>query len=385
MTFLLVLIYISFISLGLPDSILGSAWPVMYGDFSVPMSMAGGISATVAVGTVVSSFLSTRLISRFGTGKVTAGSVMMTGLSLAGFAVAGQMWQLFFLSVPLGLGAGSVDAALNNFGALHFKARHMNWLHCFWGIGTTVGPMIMAGWLACNGNWRFGYGTVAILQCFLAALLFAALPVWKQASVPGGEEESVKTLSLKEIFHIPRALPMFISLFCYCAVETTVGLWGASFSTVVSGVEAETAATFAAAFYFGITAGRAAAGFVAGKLGNFQMILLGQVLIGSGIVLLCLPVGFWRIPVCLAVIGLGCAPIYPAMLHQTPQTFGKENSQAMMGVQMAAAYIGSSLMPPLFGLLAGVAGMWVFPVYVAALLLLMIFCTEFVRRKSVGR
>ncbi len=383
MTFLLVLIYLSFISLGLPDSLLGSAWPVMYADFSAPISFAGAIAMTVSVGTVVSSFWSSRLISWFGTAKVTAVSVAMTGLSLIGFSFAGQIWLLFLFAVPLGFGAGSVDAALNNFVALHYKAKHMNWLHCFWGIGATAGPVVMAFWISA-GSWRGGYGTVALIQCLLAAVLFATLPAWKKvSSLPGGaEEKPFRHIPANQILQIPLAKPMFVSLFCYCAVETTVGLWSASFSSVLYGVSQKIAASYAAAFYFGITAGRAAAGFLSVKWGNFQMIRLGQALIGAGLLFLLVPVGLWRIPVGLVLIGLGCAPIYPAMLHQTPKTFGEENSQAMMGIQMASAYIGSSLMPPVFGFLSSFFSMRLFPFFVAVALLLMTFCTEIVRRRT---
>lgn len=380
MTFLLVLIYISFISLGLPDSLLGSAWPVMHADFAAPVSLAGLIAMTVCAGTVVSSFLSARMISRFGTAKVTSVSVLVTGLSLAGFAFAGQVWLLFLFAVPLGLGAGSVDAALNNFVALHYQAKHMNWLHCFWGIGATCGPMVMAFWISQNGSWHFGYGTISALQCVLAALLFATLPVWKKVSEKSGEETVAKNLSVREVLRIPLAKPMFVSLFCYCAVETTVGLWSASFASVLYHVPDQTAAAWAAAFYFGITAGRALAGFLSMKLDNLQMIRLGQILVAAGVLLLILPVGIWRIPVSLILIGLGCAPIYPAMLHQTPKTFGEKNSQAMMGIQMASAYVGSSLMPPIFGFLSGLLGMKLFPFFVAALLILMAVCSERVRK-----
>lgn len=294
MTFLLVLIYISFISLGLPDSLLGSAWPVMHTAFGVQTSFAGLLSMTVAAGTVVSSFLSARMIARFGTAKVTAVSVVMTGLALGGFAVSGQVWMLFLFAVPLGLGAGSVDAALNNFVALHFEAKHMNWLHCFWGIGTTVGPMIMAFWISSNGNWRGGYGTVAVFQCILAAVLFATIPCWKKiAGTENSGEEKIRSLSSKEILRIPLAKPMFLSLFCYCAIESTVGLWSASYAVALAGVSADTAAAWAAAFYFGITAGRAAAGFLSLKFGNLQMIRLGQALILLGVIFFAASGRYW--------------------------------------------------------------------------------------------
>lgn len=380
MAFLLVLIYLSFISLGLPDSLLGSAWPVMRVDLGADMSLAGVISMVVAGGTVISSYLSTRLIRRFGTGRVTTVSVLMTGLALLGFSFAPAYWVLLLLAVPLGLGAGAVDSALNNFVALHYKAKHMNWLHCFWGIGATAGPMIMAAWLAKDSQWRGGYLTIAIIQCALSMILILTLPAWNKAKKQDdGEEPQIKALSLKEAVSIPLAKQTLLSLFCYCSIELTIGLWGASFATGEFEVSADRAAAWVSAFYLGITLGRAVAGFISIKLNNLQMTRLGEAITLLGVILLFLPIGEVRVPIAFVLAGLGCAPIYPAILHQTPKTFGEENSQAMMGIQMAFAYVGSTFMPPLFGFLAGIVGIGMLPVFLAAALGLMILCTEWVK------
>lgn len=342
----------------------------------------------VAGGTVVSSFLSARLISRFGTAKVTAVSVAMTGLALVGFGLVPSFWMLCLLAVPLGLGAGAVDSALNNFVALHYKAMHMNWLHCFWGIGATAGPVIMSLWLAQSDNWRGGYLTIAVIQCVLSLVLFLTLPAWKKAQEEKSgtpEEKPIRVLGLREVVRMPLAKPTFISLFCYCAMELTVGLWGASFATELFHVTADVAAAWASLFYLGLTIGRAAAGFISIKLNNLQMIRLGQTITLAGVLLLFVPVGVWRVPAAIFLAGLGCAPIYPALLHQTPKTFGESNSQSMMGIQMASAYVGSTLMPPVFGLVSKWLGLSFFPVYLGLLLILMIFCTEWIKHRYEKR
>ena len=382
--FILILIYIAFISLGLPDSVLGSAWTAIRTELGAQVSLAGVISLIVSAGTVVSSLLSTRMIARFGTAKVTAVSVAMTAAALFGFGAARSVALMCVLAVPLGLGGGSVDSALNNYVALRYKARHMNWLHCFWGIGASAGPMIMALWLGTQGGWRGGYLTIAAMQSVLAAVLFASLPAWKRADAQSADaeiKEKPKLLTLRQAARVPLAAPTFIALFCYCALELTAGLWSASYATLLYGTPKETAAGWTSLFYLGLTAGRAAAGFLSMKLDNPAMIRLGQAAAAAGAAVMLVPLGEARVPVSLVLLGLGCAPIYPAMLHQTPRTFGAEKSQAMLGIQMASAYCGSTLMPPLFGFLAQHVSMALLPVYLAALLALMTVCTEIVRRR----
>lgn len=385
LTLLLVIIYISFISLGLPDPLLGSAWPAIHGDLGIPMAFAGVASMIVSCGTVVSSLLSVRVIKRFGTGLTTAVSVAMTAGALLGFSAAPSFFWLCLLAVPLGLGAGAVDAALNNFVALHYKARHMSWLHCFWGIGATAGPAVMALCISGSGGWRTGYRTIGILQVVLVAVLVLSLPLWKKAVAAPGEEaeEETKTLSLCRVFRVPGAKPVLLGFLCYCAVETTTNLWASSYA-VSCGTDSATAAGWSSLFFLGITLGRLASGFLSIKWSSPAMIRLGQGLALLGVVLLALPLSLWRVPVALCLLGTGCAPIYPSMLHQTPQVFGKGLSQAMMGIQMACAYIGSTFMPPLFGALAGAAGVKLLPFFLLFFLAAMIFASEATGKRLSG-
>lgn len=371
---LLVIIYLAFISLGLPDSLLGAAWPVMYREFSVPVSYAGGISMIIAAGTIVSSLQSDRLTKKLGTGKVTAFSVLMTAVALFGFSVSHSYVALCLWAVPYGLGAGSVDASLNNYVALHYASRHMSWLHCMWGVGASLGPYIMGYALTGGQGWNMGYRYIAILQIVLTAVLLFSLPLWKKQTAGEAEmsgEESAKPLSLGQIFKIPGAKEIMVTFFCYCALEQTAGLWASSYLVLQRGLAAETAAGFAGLFYIGITAGRAAGGFLTMKLNDTQMIRLGQGLILCGIVFLLLPFGETSVLTGLVITGLGCAPIYPSVIHSTPAHFGADKSQAVIGVQMASAYVGTCLMPPVFGFLANHIGAFLYPVFLLAILVLM--------------
>lgn len=372
---LLIIIYLAFISLGLPDSLLGSAWPTMYQEFSVPISYAGGISMIIAVGTIISSLQSDRLTRKFGTGKVTAASVLMTAVALFGFSISHSYATLCLWSIPYGLGAGSVDASLNNYVALHYASRHMSWLHCMWGVGASLGPYIMGYALTSGQSWNMGYRYIAILQIMLTAILIFSLPLWKkQGNNDTGqtdEEAATKPLSLRQIIKIPGAKEIMITFFCYCALEQTTGLWASSYLVLRRGLSAETAAVFASLFFIGITAGRAFSGFLTIKLNDTQMIRLGQGFILSGIVLLFLPFGNVSSLLGLILIGLGCAPIYPSIIHSTPDHFGADKSQAMIGVQMASAYVGTCLMPPIFGFIANHISVFLFPVYLLAILVFM--------------
>lgn len=372
---LLVIIYLAFISLGLPDSLLGSAWPTMYQEFSVPVSYAGGISMIIAAGTIISSLQSDRLTKKFGTGKVTAVSVLMTAVALFGFSISHSFIVLCLWAVPYGLGAGSVDASLNNYVALHYASRHMSWLHCMWGIGASLGPYIMGYALTSGQGWNMGYRYIAILQIVLTLVLIFSLPLWKkQGTGNTGQtdgEGGNKPLSLRCIIKIPGAKEVMITFFCYCALEQTAGLWASSYLVLHRGLSAETAAGFASLFFIGITAGRALSGFLTMKLNDTQMIRLGQVFILSGIVFLFLPFGSVCSLTGLILVGLGCAPVYPSIIHSTPEHFGADKSQAMIGVQMASAYVGICLMPPVFGFIANHISVSLFPVYLLAILVLM--------------
>lgn len=378
MTFLLGIIYLSFISLGLPDALLGSAWPNIYLEFEVPVSYAGIISMIIAVGTVISSLLSDCLTKKYGTGKVTAISVGTTALALFGFSISHNFISLCLWAIPYGLGAGSVDASLNNYVALHFSSKHMSWLHCMWGIGATLGPYIMGLVLTNNKPWNDGYLIISILQVVLTIALITSLSKWKKQD---STITNTKPLSLKEIFNIPGAKEIMICFFCYSAIEQTSMLWASSYLNLAEGIDAKTAATFASLFCIGITIGRGINGFIAMKLKDEQMIHMGIVIIFIGIVSMFLSyslLGF-------ILIGLGCAPIYPCIIHSTPNHFGVDNSQAIIGVQMASAYIGTCLMPPLFGLIARHISIKLLPIYLLIFLLLMTIMNELLNKKTKGR
>ena len=375
---LLAIIYIAFISLGLPDSLLGAAWPVMHEDLGAPLSYAGIISMIIAFGTVVSSLQSDRLTLWLGTGKVTAISVAMTAAALLGFSASSEFWMLCLWAIPYGLGAGGVDAALNNYVALHYRSWHMSWLHCMWGVGAATGPYIMGMALEMGTGWPAGYHIIAVMQVVLTIILFASLPLWKERKdeVQADSGHKRKPLSLREIFWIPGAREILVAFFCYSAVEQTCGLWASSFLNLSKGISAEQAASFGAMFFIGITVGRAINGFFAMRMHDESMIRMGQVLILLGIVTVMLPAGDAVALAGLILIGLGCAPIYPCIIHSTPTHFGKDKSQAIIGVQMAAAYIGTMLMPPLFGILANHLSISLLPIYLFVLLAIMAFMHE---------
>ncbi|MCF2567865.1 MFS transporter [Mediterraneibacter glycyrrhizinilyticus] len=385
---LLTIIYLAFISLGLPDALLGSAWPTMYSEFDVPVSYAGIISMIIALGTIISSLQSDRLTRKLGTGKVTAISVAMTAIALLGFSSSHAFWMLCVWAVPYGLGAGSVDAALNNYVALHYESHHMSWLHCMWGVGATVGPYIMGFALSGGKTWNTGYLYIGVLQIVLTAILVFSLPLWKERKTsesPGNTNENTtleKPLRLPQIIKIPGAKEVMLCFFCYCAIEQTAGLWASSYLTLFKGVSAETAARFAGMFFIGITVGRAINGFIAMKLQDSQMIRLGQSIIAIGVIVMLLPGPHIISLAGLILIGLGCAPVYPCIIHSTPAHFGAGRSQALIGVQMASAYVGTCLMPPIFGLIANHISIALFPVYIMALLILMVIMHELLSKKT---
>lgn len=375
-TFFLVLIYITFVSLGLPDSLLGSAWPVLSRELGAPLSGAGVISFIITGGTIISSLLTDRLVRRLGTGKLTAVSVCMTAAALLGFSLAPGFWWLCLLAVPLGLGAGAVDAALNNYVALHYAARHMSWLHCFWGIGATAGPAILSLFLARQGGWRKGYLAIAILQFCLTAALFLTLPLWKKQDAPAQASASGAVQHTAHPLRLPLAKPVLLGFFCYCGIEASTNLWAASYLTGLRGVSAQTAAQWTSLFFLGITAGRLVTGFATIKFQARTLMRVGQGCCLAGILFLLLPLPNVFAALGLALIGLGCAPLYPCMLHETPRRFGEGAAQSLMGLQMASAYLGSTLVPPLIGLLAPALSLWVLPAVMLVLLLMMTAACE---------
>ena len=380
---LLPVIYLAFISLGLPDSLLGSAWPNLYPAFGVPVSYAGIVSMIISCGTIVSSLCSDRLTRALGTGKVTALSVAMTAAALFGFSAASAFWMLCLWAIPYGLGAGSVDAALNNYVALHYESRHMSWLHCMWGVGTIISPVLMSLALTGGQGWNGGYRIVALIQVGITAVLVLSLPLWKgHPATASADGTPARPLTLPQILAIPGAREVMLCFFCYCALETTAGLWASSYLTLVRQVPAQTAASFASLFYIGITVGRGVCGFLTLKLSDDQMIRLGFAVLGVGIAALLLP-GAQAVALAgLVLVGLGCAPIYPSIIHATPAHFGAQNSQAAIGSQMSSAYVGNLARPPLFGLLANNITPALFPFYLLVFLVLMALMHRQLVRKT---
>lgn len=373
---LLAVIYLAFISLGLPDSLLGSVWPTIYQEFNVPVSYAGAIFMIISAGTIFSSLQSDRLTKSLGTGKVTAFSVLMTAVALFGFSISHSYWMLVLWAIPYGLGAGSVDASLNNYVALHYKSHHMSWLHCMWGVGASIGPYIMSFALVNGQTWNMGYRYISLIQVALTIIIMLSLPLWKKRPVISDIQEAEngkdKVLTLKEIFNIPGAKQLMLMFFCYCALEQTAGLWASSYLVLQHGFDLDVATSYGSLFFIGITVGRAISGFITMKFNDKQMIYLGQGLILIGIILMCLPLGHQVALMGLVTIGLGCAPIYPCIIHSTPSNFGKDKSQAIIGVQMASAYVGNLLMPPLFGIIANHISAIVFPIYLLLILIVMV-------------
>ncbi|MFU9960860.1 MFS transporter [Gardnerella vaginalis] len=377
---LLAIIYLAFISLGLPDALLGSAWPTMSHDIGAQISWAGGISMVISAGTIVSALLSDRMTKRFGAGKVTFVSVALTALALLGFSFAPNYIVLILLAIPYGLGAGGVDAALNNYVALHYESRHMSWLHCMWGIGASAGPYVMGFALSHGLGWSAGYQYIAIVQVILTVILFISLPLWNnrkahelQKSIQISKEYS-KTLSFAEVLRIPGAKNILIMFFCYCAIEQTAGLWASSYMVLYGSVSRVVAAGWASLFYVGITAGRFISGFLTMRFNDETMIRLGQLVMILGILVLLLPLpNHIALVAGFVIIGLGCAPIYPCVIHSTPHYFGADKSQAIVGMQMASAYIGSMLMPAIFGFIGQNVSMSLLPAYLIILLSIMAF------------
>ncbi len=373
LSLLLAIIYIAFISLGLPDSLLGAAWPVLHSEIGVPLSYAGIITMIISGGTILSSLMADRLIKKFGTGMLTAVSVALTAAALYGFSISNGFAWLCVFAVPYGLGAGAIDAALNNYVAVHYAARHMSWLHAMWGVGVSVSPYIMSYSLT-GGGWHDGYRTVAALQAVLTVLMLVSLPLWR---IKKETFASSKKERAKNVFAIKGVVSVLVCFFGYCALESTAGFWASSYLVLYRGIDENTAASFASLFYIGIMAGRFISGFVADRLGDRTLIRIGLAVISLGIVCVGLPLKINEVALCgLVLIGLGCAPIYPSIIHSTPHNFGTENSQKIVGIQMASAYVGSTFMPPLFGAVCELLPIAIYPLYLALFAVLMILMSE---------
>lgn len=381
---LLAVIYLAFISLGLPDSLLGAAWPAMYGGFGVSVAYAGIVSVIISAGTIVSSLFSDRLTKKLTAKFVVLFSVLATAVALLGFSFSGAFWQICLWAIPYGLGAGAIDATLNNYIALHYSARHMSWLHCFWGVGTMVSPYVMSFALA-HAGWQSGYRIVSVVQFGIAAVLLLSLPLWrvhktKRESQIEEKEQSTGILQAVKLRGVPATLAGF---FCYCAMECTCMLWSATYLVGTREITEERAAAFASLYFIGITVGRLLSGFVAEKIGDANMVRIGAGMVAVGILLLSIPaVPLGVVLAALVLTGFGCAPIYPAIIHATPQKFGAAHSQTVIGLQMAAAYTGTLLAPPLFGVLSSITGLWILPLFLAGMAVCMILLLELSNRMA---
>jgi len=378
---LLAVIYLAFIGLGLPDSLLGSGWPVMHNALNVPISYAGIISMLISGGTIISSLLSDRITRKLGSGLVTAVSTALTAIALIGFSCSDSFILLCILALPYGLGAGAIDAALNNYVALHYSSRHMSWLHAFWGVGVSISPYIMSFALTRQLGWNMGYRIVGVIQIILTLIMFLSLPLWTTKD-SSGEEITAAPLSLSQALRLKGVPCVLLAFFAFCAFESTAGLWASSYLVEARGVKEETAAQFAALFYLGETGGRFLSGFIADKFGDRKMIQTGSITMLLGVVMILLPLETTVFALAgLLVIGIGAAPVYPCVIHSTPFNFGKENSQALVGIQMASAYCGSTFMPPVFGLIAQHISIGFYPLYLAVFAVLLLGMTEMLHRK----
>lgn len=382
---LIAIIYLAFISLGLPDSLLGSAWPVMRMELGASLSMGGIITMIISGGTILSSLASERITHKLGAGLTTAISVVMTAVAMFGFSISGAFWQICLWAIPYGLGAGAVDAALNNYVALHLAARHMSWLHCCWGLGASISPYIMQYCLTSDSlTWSNGYRIVSCIQIVLTLCIFLSLPLWKQKKDPtdaGDTSTTTEPLGLKRALQIPGVPFMLCAFFGYCAMEATAMNWASSYLVEYHGLASEVAAGYGSLVYLGLTFGRFLNGFIADKVGDKRLIRIGSIILLGGIALIAIPTGTWVTAVIgLAVTGFGCAPIYPCIIHSTPSNFGAENSQAIVGIQMASAYVGSTFCPPLFGFLGQHIAMGLYPIYLAIFGILMFAMSERLNR-----
>ena len=378
-TLLLIVIYIAFIGLGLPDSLFGTAWPAVYAEFNVPVSLASVVSLISCFGTFLSSLSSARVINRFGTGRVTAFCTLLTAAGLFGYSLSPSFFWMCLLAVPMGLGAGAIDTALNNYVALHYSASHMNFLHCFYGIGVTVSPYFMSLALAGAGNWRGGYRLAFWVQICISCVMFIALPLWNRvrhgALAAEAEEEPVRTLSMREMAKLPSVRAVWLVFITSCGVEVTTGAWSSTYLVQAKGMALDAAARAVMLYYFGFALGRLLSGLLSSKLTSWQLIKYSEIIMFVAIPFLLLPLGSFVASICLFLIGLGCGPVFPNMTYLTPLNFGRDVSQSVIGSQMAAAYIGIMALPPLFGLLAQFIGAWLLPLYLLVMMVLMVYAT----------
>lgn len=368
-TLLLVVIYLSFIGLGIPDSILGAAWPVMHADLGIGIDALGIVTAITCVCGILSSLMSPWLVYKFGVGRVTFVSTLLTAVGLLSYSFTGSFWVFCLITIPPGIGAGAIDAALNNYVALHYNASHMSFLHCFYGVGVMVSPVFMSLALGQDNNWRGGYRYAFIAQAVITLVTLVALPLWKKAhkKEEQSKTEKIKLLSFKEVIRLKSLAPVLLAFFAACAVECTLGAWGGTFLNGAKGFSPSAAAAGVTLFYAGLASGRFLSGILSAKLSSMRIVFLGLSCVVVALPLMLLPFPVTALSG-LFLGGIGIGPVYPNLMHLIPRIFGEENSQSVMGTQQAAAYCGVLFMPALFGVIAGNIGAWLLPVYTAVLL-----------------
>ena len=387
MTTLLIIIFITFIGVGLPDSVLGTAWPAIYREFDLPVSIAGYISSTVSACTIISSLISSKVINKFGTGVVSAVSTLMTAAALLGFAFMKNVGFFFLLAIPLGLGAGSIDTALNNFVALHYSASKMNFLHCFYGLGVAASPYVMSLALGADDNWRRGYIIIGLIQFGIAMIAVLSLPLWKKAEKKDKDENPTppKTLTLSQLFKMPAVRLSCLAFFGSCALELCAGSWSSTYFVSIKGLASDKAAQITMLFYVGLASGRFLSGMTAQKIGRWRIIRIAAIVLFSAIILFILPLPLPAAAAALFLIGLGIGPVFPNLTHLTPQNFGADISQSVIGVQQASSYTGIMLMPWLFGILAQAISPALFPYYLLVLFILFDITLRMLRKAVIRK
>lgn len=374
-TILLVFIYIFYIGLGVPDSLLGAAWPAIYSELSVPVSYASFISSIISCGTVFSSLFSTRVIAKLGTPRVTVLSTSLTAIALLGFSCSHNFLWLCICGIPLGIGAGSIDTALNNYVALHYTSMQINFLHCFYGVGVTISPYLMSLALSDNMNWRGGYRTVFFIQLTIAALSVISLPIWKKVKQALPQEEPIRVLSLSQMLRrrkIWASCGVFLGI---SSLESTCLIWGSTYLSESVGMSADVAAALITFYFIGMTVGRLLSGLLTIKYSDWQIIFSGQAVIFVAIILLLMQTNAIITALGLFLIGLGNGPVFPNITHLIPGLYSKETSQSIIGIEMAFSNLSIMLTPILFGVVTTYTGVAIFPKFLLIMFLIMIGCT----------
>ena len=391
MIFLLVVIYVAFIGLGLPDTILGAAWPLMRQDLNTPISAAGILSIIVSIGTIISSLLTPKFLRILGTGKLVAYSIALTAIASIGYGFAESFNILCLWAIPMGIGAGAVDVAMNNFAAVYLESKHTNWLHASWGIGATLGPSLLSLSIMAGKGWRGAYEIVAILLAVIFALILVSLPQWKKLEANGPTQTASgptkHSLSFREALRVPGMKLSFLTFFFYSALEISTGLWCGTYLTAY-GFKPETGALCVSLMFASVMIGRIISGFFAIKFTDHRLIYAGIFIVAAGCLVLSLPLPLWMLPVCICLLGLGCAPVYPSLIHATPARFGEALSSRAISIQLAGSYVGSILMPPAFGLVAAKFSVHLWPISLSVfvgLLLLCVLLLDFVTHRKLNK